>query len=33
MTPIFDFHKVINVLTTPLTLTTLTPLLLKTSLK
>ena len=31
-TPIFYFHKVISALTTPLTIPTPTPLLLKTSL-
>ena len=32
-TPIFDFHQVINALTTPLTTPTPTPSLVKTSLK
>ena len=32
-TPIFDFHKVISALTTPLTTLTPTPSLVKTSLK
>ena len=31
--PIFDFHKVISALTTPLTIPTLTPSLVKTSLQ
>ena len=33
MTPIFDFQKIMRVLTTPLTIKTLTPLLEETSLK
>ena len=33
MTPIFDFHKIMRVLMTPLTIKTLTPLLVETSLK